>query len=218
MAKRRKKRAQGAGSKGASGSKGAAGGRHRQPASATPADAAVASLGETLRTHPVLLLLTGIFFLLYSGNYLATLALQLDPALTTGNTQLSATPVALTVFSIWTLAAGVGLMRRTEWGWWAAAILAQYQLWMNALRAVLSDVSIEPTLSSDVVLVTSVARLTLWVAVSLYLHSHGMASHYGLPWPREEERKRTHRVILYGVGLLVVLYLGNRYFGVPRAG
>ena len=49
--------------------------------------------------------------------------------------------------------------------------------------------------------------------MGLYLHGFGMANHFHLPWLRDEERKRTHRVITWGLGVLIALHLGSRFLG-----
>lgn len=217
MAKRRKKRGQSARAKGAAHTP--AKGRVSAPKSSRtpPAESSASpALGDALRSHSATLYGIVVGLVVFAGLYGACLVLDLHPTIVVGNADLAAQPAVLAIFAGWCLAAAYGLVTRTPWGWWLAASLAQFQLWQNAWRAVLSDVATDQSAgSSDLILLTSAVRLVLWTAAALYLHGHPTAQHYGLSWTRDEERKRTHRVIYYGLGVLLALHLGARYFMAP---
>lgn len=186
------------------------GGAH---ASAGEAAATPSSHDETRLGPPRLLVATGLMGL-YGLALLGLMATRgdLDPLL--AGPTLAHHPLLVFATGAACVGAAVGLARSLTWGWWLGAVLAQFNLWRAAWEAIASDVATDAGASGgDWFLVSSLIRVVCFLGVAIILHGFVVARHFHLSWSREEERRRTHRVIYYGVGLLVALRLSGRFFG-----
>lgn len=188
----------------------------RDGAQAAPArgDAGNTSSRGGRRSGPPALLVAASLVGLYGLALLGLMAAPstLDPML--AGPTLAQHPLLIFATGAACLAAAVGLARSLTWGWWLGAVLAQFNLWRAAWEAIASDVATDAGAShGDWLLVSSLIRLLLFFGVAVVLHGYAVAQHFHLSWSREQERQRTHRVIYYGVGLLLALRLSGRFFG-----
>lgn len=166
--------------------------------------------------HPLPILVVIGVFALWTALLAAGFLFPGARALTSSGQDLPDQTLVQVGFLGWVAVATVGLLQRAPWGWWLATVMAVYQMLTNLLGAVLSDVVTGDSEGArELILVGSAVRLVLWLAVGLTLHGHRATRHFGLPWQREEERRRSSRVFTYAVSVLAALYLLSRYVIAP---